>query len=262
MVRFSGKAVIITGSSAGIGRQAAIEFAKEGAMVTIHGRDKGRIEETKKQLHAAGIPDNRFVVVEGNIEDEKTQRQLIDKTIDRFGRIDVLVNNVAIMKPTDITLEAMSESMDAYDYIFAVNVRSIVTLTHLAAPHLEKTKGNIINVGSFISKQATTFFTYLAMAKAALDHWSIDAALKYAPKGVRVNTVSPGLIRTDFFARQGITGDAFTKFEGQLSQKTLLKRFGTPHEVSAMILTLASDEASYVTGATLAVDGGILINSG
>ncbi|KAH7715824.1 3-oxoacyl-acyl-carrier-protein reductase [Aphelenchoides avenae] len=259
MQRFQGKVVIITGSSAGIGRQAAIDFSKEGAAVTIHGQSEERIQETKKALLDSGIPESKVLVVVGAIQEEATQKALMEKTVEKFGRIDILINNAGIMKPPGCDMEK-ALSMECYDYVFAVNVRSVVQLCELVVPHLEKTKGNIINVSSIAAKLATKMWPFYSMSKAALDHWSMDAAVRYAEKGVRVNTVSPGPIRTEFLTRHGITGNAYDELEEKFAQTTLLKRFGKPDEVSAMMKSIASDEASYVTGATLVVDGGRLVN--
>ncbi|KAH7705042.1 oxidoreductaseshort chain dehydrogenase/reductase family [Aphelenchoides avenae] len=96
------------------------------------------------------------------------------------------------------------------------------------------------------------------MSKAALDRWSKDSAAKYAPAGIRVNTVSPGPIRTEFIKRHGVVGDAYQQMEDKLATHTLLRRVGTPQEISRNILHLASDDASFITGATLVIDGGVL----
>ncbi|KAI1709139.1 enoyl-(Acyl carrier protein) reductase domain-containing protein [Ditylenchus destructor] len=152
------------------------------------------------------------------------------------------------------------DSITCYDYVFAVNVRSIILLSELAAPYLEKTKGNIINISSVAAQKPTTFSIYYSMSKAALDHWSKDAAAKYGPKGIRVNTISPGPIRTEFITRHGIVGDAYQQMEEKFAQMTIFKRFGIPEEVTKMMLHLASDDASYVTGAILTIDGGLMVN--
>jgi NAD(P)-dependent dehydrogenase (short-subunit alcohol dehydrogenase family) len=256
--RFEGKVVIITGSSTGIGREAALDFAKEGASVTIHGQSTERLEAAKKALKDAGVDEKRVQVVQGSIQEEKTQKEIIDKTVEKFGKIDVLVNNAAIMKPQSSAMNAMDE-IETYDYIFAVNVRSVILLSELAVPYLEKTKGNIVNISSIAAQKTSTMSIYYAMSKAALDHWSKNCAVKYAPKGIRVNTVSPGPIRTEFLTRHGVTGDAYDALEKKFAELTLLKRFGEPKEVTSLIKTLASDDSSYVTGAILVVDGGLLI---
>lgn len=259
MGRFEGKAVIVTGSSAGIGRQAALDFAKEGASVTLHGQSSERLKEAQKVLKDAGIPEKRIAVVQGPIQEEKTQKELIDKTVAQFGQIDILVNNAAIMKPPTTDMNSLNE-IAVYDYVFAVNVRSVILLSDLAAPYLEKTKGNIINISSVAAQKPTTFSIYYSMSKAALDHWSKDSAAKYGPKGIRVNTISPGPIRTEFLKRHGVVGDAYQQMEDKFAQFTIFKRFGTSDEVTKMILHLASDDASYVTGALLNVDGGLMVN--
>ncbi|KAH7718965.1 alcohol dehydrogenase, partial [Aphelenchoides avenae] len=119
------------------------------------------------------------------------------------------VNNAAIAKPADAGFEDMAK-IEIYDYVFSVNVRSVITLTRLAAPHLEKAKGSIVNISSVAAKLSGPS-SYYGMSKAALDHWSADAAAEYAEKGIRVNTVSPGPIRTEFMKRHGVEGEQAQK---------------------------------------------------
>ncbi|KAH7697766.1 oxidoreductaseshort chain dehydrogenase/reductase family protein, partial [Aphelenchoides avenae] len=214
--------------------------------------------EAHAELTEAGIPASRILAVQGPIQEEKTQKEIIEKTVEKFGRIDILVNNAGIMKPHDCQMGPAMDAINCYDYVFAVNVRSVILLTELAVPHLEKTKGAIVNISSIAASLPTTWSIYYSMSKAALDHWSKDAAAKYAPAGIRVNTVSPGPVRTEFLKRHGVVGDAYQQMEDDFAKHTLLGRFGTPQEISRNILHLASDDASYITGAILVVDGGLL----
>uniref|UniRef100_A0A914EP72 Uncharacterized protein n=1 Tax=Acrobeloides nanus TaxID=290746 RepID=A0A914EP72_9BILA len=141
MGKLEGKVVIVTGSSNGIGRATAVLFAEEGASVTIHGRSTESLKTTEEILKSKGVPDSRIAVVQGVIEEEKTCEELIQKTVDKFGKIDVLINNagIAFKKGVD------PSSLENYQYLLDVNLKSAVHLTQLATPYLEKTKGNIIN---------------------------------------------------------------------------------------------------------------------
>ncbi|KAK0407167.1 hypothetical protein QR680_019049 [Steinernema hermaphroditum] len=146
MSRFVNKVAIVTGSSNGIGQAAAVLLASEGASVTIHGRSEEGLQTTEKLILDKGIPSERILSVRGPIEDEKVIENLVEKTIEKFGKINVLVNNAGV-----VGLPGDFKSMEAYEYIHEVNIKSIVKLIQLAEPHLEKTKGNIVNVSSIAS---------------------------------------------------------------------------------------------------------------
>uniref|UniRef100_A0A183CEJ3 NAD(P)-binding protein n=1 Tax=Globodera pallida TaxID=36090 RepID=A0A183CEJ3_GLOPA len=216
--RFQGKVVIITGSSAGIGQTAAIEFAKEG-----------------------------------QIEDEKTAQKIVAESLNKFGRIDVLINNAAcVAKPGN------EDPLDIanLDHIYSVNLRSIVVLTKLAMPHLEKSGGNVLNISScasqrFMSARVRPFY---GIMKAALDHWTRIMALNCGEKGVRVNSINPGPIDDTLIAeRDGQRGPVEQKF----ADKTVLKRLGLPTEIAPAMKLLCSDDASFITGVCLLIDGGV-----
>uniref|UniRef100_A0A914PSA7 Uncharacterized protein n=1 Tax=Panagrolaimus davidi TaxID=227884 RepID=A0A914PSA7_9BILA len=156
MYNFEGKTVIVTGSSAGIGQSAAVRFGKEGANITIHGRNPDGIEETKKQLSKVGVGENRIQVVFGDMVKDKTLHDLVEKTVKKFGQIDVVVNNAggsAVQEGYD------KAEIDSLDYILKLNLKSVMKLNAIALPYLEKTKGNIVNVSSVdASFQTVSFF--------------------------------------------------------------------------------------------------------
>ncbi|KAI6229957.1 hypothetical protein M3Y99_01118000 [Aphelenchoides fujianensis] len=223
---FEGKAVIVTGSSSGIGQTTAVTFAKAGANV-----------ETIQLIEKAGVSKDRVAAVLGSLEDEKTLKQLVDTAIQKFGRIDVLVNAAGIgTKPN-----TPPESVENYDFVMNVNFKAPTFLTLLCVPHLEKTKGNVVNVSS------PTQMGFYGLAKAALDHSTRQFAITLAPKGIRVNTLSPGLVRTAFQERMmpGEGGKAFIdEFE-----KTI-------PEMADAIKYLAGPKAAYMTGQMIVQDGG------
>uniref|UniRef100_A0A1I7Z6T5 Short-chain dehydrogenease/reductase-like protein n=1 Tax=Steinernema glaseri TaxID=37863 RepID=A0A1I7Z6T5_9BILA len=167
MSRFVGKVAIVTGSSNGIGQAAAVQLASEGASVTIHGRSLEGLQTTEKMILDKDVPAERILSVQGNIQDDETLKELVEKTLEKFGKIDVLVNNAGLA--ADPKLD--KTSIEQYDYIHEVNLKSIIKLVQLVEPHLEKTKGNIVNVSSVSSSVAATFYFY-AMSKAALDHYT------------------------------------------------------------------------------------------
>ncbi|KAI6206755.1 hypothetical protein M3Y94_00949000 [Aphelenchoides besseyi] len=255
---FQGKVAIVTGSSAGIGQAAVEIFATEGACVTVHGQSEERLKATANLLKKLNIPDSRVLIVQGAIEDEETQKRLIDETLKKFGRLDVLVNNAAISYKDDLD----PNSLENLDYVSNVNLRSLIALTRMAVPHLAKTKGNVINISSIGSQRASPISQPYVIMKAALEHYTRNAAVQYAPQGIRVNTVSPGYIQTLFRSRHYLNEEKKEVVENYL-ERTLknvvpMQRCGSPREAAYVIEFLASDKASYVTGANWVVDGGCL----
>ncbi|KAH7693625.1 3-oxoacyl-acyl-carrier-protein reductase, partial [Aphelenchoides avenae] len=255
-------------SSSGIGQDAALGFAKEGASVTIHGQSEQKLQDTKKLLNDAGVKDDRILIVQGSLEDPKTLDAIVKKTAEKFGKIDILINNAGIFKHPDHDIN----SPESFDYVFAVNVKrfasitmtrniersalSAVILTQKAAPYLEKTKGNVINVSSDLANRTWPDGIFYCMSKAAMDHFTRNAANVYSPKGIRVNTLNPGLIRTPFRTRHGLPEEAEEGIQKRVGAVLPLGRPGEPNEMTQVLLFLASEQASYVTGACWIADGG------
>ncbi|KAH7712291.1 short-chain dehydrogenease/reductase-like protein [Aphelenchoides avenae] len=254
MGKFDGKVVIVTGSSAGIGRDAAIEFAKEGASVVIHGQSEERLNETKKLISETGVGDDKIAWVLGPLDEEGTPKKIIDAAVSKFGSIHVLVNNAgAVGKPaTD------PDSLDNYDFLFKVNLRGVVALTQLAMPYLQKNHGNVINVSSCAAIRAYPATMFYCMTKAALDHFTRTAALKYAPN-VRVNGINPGPIETYIVQRNNPTPEQVDELRVWWNRNTALGRGGSVSEMSTILKFLASDDASFVTGACWTADGGMSV---
>uniref|UniRef100_A0A914DLC2 3-oxoacyl-[acyl-carrier-protein] reductase FabG n=1 Tax=Acrobeloides nanus TaxID=290746 RepID=A0A914DLC2_9BILA len=251
MGKLAGKVAIITGSSAGIGRATALLFAQEGASVTIHGRNEKSLQETQNQLKAQGVQDNRILVVQGPIEEAETCENLVNETIKKFGKLDVLVNNAGIgAKPGLDTL-----SLENFDYTFDVNLKSVVRLIQLSTPHLEKTQGNIVNVSSIAAIRSSPNPFY-ASAKAALDHLSRGYSLILAPKGIRINVLNPGAIDTEFGVKRGLPQEQYDKFVDAFVKAAVpMNRIGTAEEMAKIILFLAVD-ATYMTGDNITAGGG------
>ncbi|KAK0427225.1 hypothetical protein QR680_010122 [Steinernema hermaphroditum] len=254
--KFSSKVAIVTGSSCGIGQGIALLLAQQGAAVTIHGRSLEGLEETFKLITDSGVSASKVLQVQGDISDATVAEKLIGDTVAKFGKLDVLVNNAAVL-----TNKSLSDE-DAFDQIMAINVKSVVRLNKLAVPHLEKTKGNIINVSSVASMRVFSGETFYAMTKIALDHYMRHEAAELAKKGIRMNNLNPGIIRTKLLTRTGISKDDFDKMaDGWAEQMCPLRRTGTAREMATVVAFLASDDASYVTGTTIVADGGLLLGS-
>lgn len=244
---FSGKVVIVTGSSSGIGAAAAIYFSKLGAKVTITGRNEERLLETKTKCI------NEVLSITADVNLEIDRAKIIDETVKRYGKIDVLVNNGGIGENGDI----LTTTLDQYDDVMNTNVRSVFHLTQLAVPHLVKTQGNIVNISSVAGPRQFTNILVYCMSKAAIDQFTKCVALELAPKNVRVNAVNPAFIVTNFHKRLGMDDEDYEKFKERAKETHALGRAGTVDETSKAIAFLANnEESSFITGTCLLVDGG------
>ncbi|KAI6208865.1 hypothetical protein M3Y96_00160300 [Aphelenchoides besseyi] len=255
---FEGKVVVITGSSFGIGRGIALAFGREGASVTIHGRSVSGLKDCKKFLIENQIPAERILKVIGAAEDEDVQRTLINETIQKFGRLDVLVNNAGCYHKSG--LDTAIESLENFDYVFNLNVRAPVALMQLAAPHLAKTQGNIVNISTAAADMNTSQISFYVASKHAQNSLTKSFAVRFAKDGIRVNSVSPGIIDDTRILKNSDSPDARAAaslyFHYISDYVTPFKRPGYSKNVAAVVLFLASPSAEYVTGANYHVDGG------
>lgn len=247
---FSGKVVLVTGASSGIGESAAIGFAELGAKVALVGRNEVRLSAVVAKIEAAGFASPLAIVADVT----KDAPKIIGQTIQRFGKLDVLVNNAGIVqKDTASTVE-----LAAFDTVLATNCRAVVELTKLAVPHLEQSKGNVVNVSSIAGLQPCNIATSYCMSKAALDMYTKCASLDLAPRGVRVNSVNPGVIETPIFNTVGLEGPLLQGFLEQEKKTYPVGRIGVVADTTWAILFLASERSSFINGALLPVDGGKL----
>jgi meso-butanediol dehydrogenase/(S,S)-butanediol dehydrogenase/diacetyl reductase len=257
-VRLAGKVAIITGAGSGIGQATARRFAEEGARLVLN----DVVEDYVRELEASLEADFRTVV--GDVALEETALRLAATAREEFGRIDVLVNNVGHLSVAEITELPVEE----WDALMATNVRSMfLCCKHVIPAMLEQGGGSIVNLASisaFIGQEAAeggpSFFAY-AVTKAAARQLATSLATRYAKQGIRVNSVAPGATRTRQVrhALPDLSEEAENAiWENAGSVGTPLGRVGRPEEIAAAIAFLASDEASFVTGATLVADGGYL----
>ncbi|XP_030023288.2 3-oxoacyl-[acyl-carrier-protein] reductase FabG-like [Manduca sexta] len=246
---FSGKVVMMTGGSSGIGAATALAFGREGARVAIVGRNQAKLASVAATF--TGLPQP--LIIAADIADNNQASTIIQRTIKEFGKLDVLVNNAGMSHNGSI-LEG--NLMAAYDNVMATNLRAPIHLTTLAAPHLIKAKGNIINVSSILGLTTTPMHVLMAysISKAALNQFSKAAALELAPHGVRVNIISPGPVKTEILETNNFPGtwDDFQKL-------TALNRVAKVEEIADLMLFLASDKAKSVTGANYVSDNGMLL---
>ncbi|CAG2100913.1 unnamed protein product [Medioppia subpectinata] len=247
-------------SSSGIGASTAIKFATLGAKVVITGRNSHKVANVAQKCRQLAKSDDNILEVLANLTAKEDIRRLIDETIATFGRLDVLVNNAGIIAVTDIEDSDVDVKVDQ---IMDTNVRSVVQLCHLSVPYLLKTKGNIVSVSSVAStKPHSALFGY-CMAKSCVDMITKCLAIDLGVKGVRVNAVNPAVIKTNIFdAGFGIDLQTTQQLIYKDCEQTYpLQRPGDPEEVAEAIAFLASDKASFITGATLEVDGGSMWTS-
>ncbi|XP_072344184.1 3-oxoacyl-[acyl-carrier-protein] reductase FabG isoform X2 [Scyliorhinus torazame] len=246
----SGKVALVTGASSGIGAGTAILFAKLGAKLALNGRNVDNLSEVGKVCEDAG--QCQPLLLPGDLTDEATVKKVVEETINHYGQLDVLVNSAGILLMGTIE----TTTMEDYDKIMNVNLRSIYHLTRLAVPHLIHTKGCIVNVSSVNGQRSFPGVVVYCMSKAALDQFTRCLALDLAPMKVRVNAVSPGVIVTDIHKRAGLSEGDYAQFLNKCKVTHALGRPGEVHEVAQAIAFLASDAASFITGVALPVDGG------
>ncbi|XP_063891947.1 3-oxoacyl-[acyl-carrier-protein] reductase FabG-like [Helicoverpa armigera] len=250
---FKGKVVIVTGSSSGIGAAIAIKFAEEGAKVTLVGRNQEKLNNVAKKC---GKP---LVLVADVTKDENAKR-IVDETVKVYDKIDVLVNSAGFGGFEGIQSK---QPMVLFDKIMSTHLRSVVYLTHLATPHLIKTKGSIVNISSIaairiLSKEASAY----SAAKAGLDHFTRAVALELASSGVRVNVINPGIVLTDFVENMGHTKEEQEALFKQVGDSTPLKRVSVPEEIADLVLFLASEKSVAITGSNFVSDNGMLLSGG
>jgi len=253
MSKLQGKVALITGASSGIGAATAVLFSKQGATLSLSGRNRDNLQKTADKCQADLDGQQKPFIVEADLSKEEDTKNLVESTVAKFGRIDILVNNAGVLEMGSIE----NTSLEQYDRVMNVNVRAIYHLTMLAVPHLIETKGNIVNVSSVNGQRSFPGVLSYCMSKAAVDQFTRCVALELAPKGVRVNAVSPGVIVTELQKRGGLNEEAYANFLERSKQTHAMGRPGEAEEVANAIAFLASEElASFSTGVTLPIDGG------
>ncbi|XP_077995816.1 3-oxoacyl-[acyl-carrier-protein] reductase FabG-like [Glandiceps talaboti] len=246
------KVALITGASSGIGAGTARHFASLGSYLALCGRNKENLEKVRRECEANGLPEDKILLIQGDVTDEDYCRSVIEKTIGKFGRLDVLVNNAGIGAGGSIE----ETSLKQYDFIMNTNMRAVYHLTMLAVPHLIKTQGSIVNVSSVNGTRVINGYVVYNLSKAAMDQFTNCIALELAPKKVRVNSVNPATIITEIYKRRGKTEEEYARFLEHCKAIYPMGRVGEVDEVAKAIAFLASDDSSFITATQLPLTGG------
>jgi len=243
------KVVIVTGASSGIGRATALLFAKNGANVIAVGRNEKELNGLRDE---AQKKKGSIKIHLADIREKSQVERLVSQTIGSFGQIDVLVNSAGIIM--NGTIE--NTTLEDWDKMFDINLRSLFFMIQKCVPHLEKTKGNIVNVSSVAGTRAFPNVLAYCVSKAGVDQLTHCAALELASKGIRVNAVNPGVVVSNLHKRGGMDAEAYKNFLDHSKSTHPLGRVGEAKEVAELIYFLASEKASWITGATYPIDGG------
>ncbi|CAG2164311.1 unnamed protein product [Oppiella nova] len=250
---FEGKVVLITGSSSGIGAEAVVEFAKRGARVVITGRNGEALAAVAEQCRSVSPKGSTPLQVVADISKPNDCKRLIETTVEAFGKLDILVNNAGSGGMTSIN---NANIIQKYEYFMDTNLRSALYLSHLSVDHLAKTRGNIINISSLVATRPVAKSPMYAMSKSAMDMLTNCMALELAPMGIRVNIISPGVVRSNFGLAAGLSREQYEAIQQKSIQSMPLRRVGEPLDIANAILFMASDECTYLTASRLASDGG------
>lgn len=243
------KSILITGASSGIGRASAVLFAANGWKVAAVGRNETELETLRDEIRAK---DGALEILLADLRLENEAEKVVEETAENFGQIDALVNAAGIILNGSIettTLAAWNEMMD-------INLRVVFSVMQKCVPHLEKTKGSVVNVSSVAGIRSFPNVLAYCVSKAAVDQLTRCSALELAPKGIRVNAVNPGVVVTNLHKRGGMADEDYENFLENSKKTHPIGRAGTPEEVADLIYFLASEKAGWITGATYLIDGG------
>lgn len=246
MDKLQGKVAIITGSSRGIGKAIALEFARNGASIVVnYSKDEEGAAKTLKELKEIGVS---AIAIKKDISDFKACEEIVEEIIKHFGKIDILVNNASI---STIGL-FMDSSKEDIDKILKINLFGSLYLSKNVIPHMIGKKGVILNISSMWGEVGASCEVLYSASKGGVNLFTKSLAKEMAPSGIRVNAIAPGVIDTKM---NSFLGDEDRK---NLEEEIPMGRFGLPEEIAKTAVFLCSEESSYITGQILRVDGGLI----
>ncbi|RTQ49263.1 SDR family oxidoreductase [Hymenobacter gummosus] len=254
MNRLAGKVAIVTGGGAGIGEAISKKFAREGAAVVVCGFPEDPVEAVVEEIQKAG---GRAVAYTGDISVQEQAEACVKAAVKEFGQLDILINNAGVFPATG-TIDKYP--VEAFQYMIKNNIYSCFMMTRAAMPELQKTRGNVVSAGSEAGWMGIPENTPYGGTKGFVHAFMKGVAVEQAKEGVRANCVCPGPVDTAWTHKE--TGPMSAKMEKQTVEGTPMGRRGTPEEIANVYLFLASDEASYVTGALFFADGGVTNSKG
>jgi NAD(P)-dependent dehydrogenase (short-subunit alcohol dehydrogenase family) len=243
------RVAFVTGATSGIGQACAMAFAQAGANVVCVGRKEDALMELEQRIRETG---SGVLTITADLAHEDEAERAVSDAIEVFGGIDVLVNAAGHISSGTIE----NTSLEAWDDMMNINVRASFVLMQKASHSLIERRGNIVNISSVTGLRAFSGVLAYCVSKAALDQLTRCAALDLAAKGVRVNAVNPGVVVTEIHKRGGMSEEAYAAFLEHSKTTHPLGRTGRPEEIASLVLYLASDDASWITGATYSIDGG------
>ena len=248
-MRFEDKTIIVTGATSGIGRAAAEAFGQAGGAVVLVGRNDAALADVAKRIREYA---GKAATCAADVTAADAPDRIVRAAVDLGGGIDVLVNAAGIIATG--TLENTTDA--TWDAMMAVNLTAPFRLMRAAAPHLARRKGTVVNVSSVNGLRSFAGVLAYNVSKAGVDHLTRCAAIEMAPIGVRVNAVNPGVTVTNLHRRSGMNETQYAAFLERSKETHPIGRPGQPTDVAELILFLASDRASWMTGETIPIDGG------
>jgi len=247
--RFAGKSVIVTGSSTGIGEGIARRFHDEGANVVINARNAEKCAGM-----AATLDPDRTLVVPGDVSKSAFAEEIVRACVEKFGTLDVLVNNAGVGGGSFLH----KTSDEEIDRVIDINVKGVMYLSRAAIPHLKVTQGSIINISSVSGMGGDSMLPVYNASKGAVSNLTRGLALQIGPLGIRVNAINPSITRSDMVG--GIMSSE--PMMQDFMRRVALGRIGEPEDIAAATAFLASEDASFITGVNLPVDGGVTASNG
>ncbi|MGD9488993.1 MAG: 3-oxoacyl-[acyl-carrier-protein] reductase [Calditrichaceae bacterium] len=246
-MNLSGRVAIVTGSSRGIGKSIALELASRGANIVLSGRNKESLANVSEEIEKAG---SEVLAIAGDVGDASDAQKLIDGAIEKFGKIDILINNAGITR--DNLLLRMSE--DDWDIVLKTNLKGAYNcIRSITKPYMKQRSGVIINITSVIGQVGNAGQVNYAASKAGIIGLTKSVAKELSGRNIRVNAVAPGFIETD------MTGNLPSQVKDELLKSIPLAKLGQPEDVAKIVSFLVSDDAAYITGQVINVDGGMVM---